>query len=441
MFGVAFHGFEDFVRKLVSQCLAFVVDVEVVATAEVDSFEGAGQVFLGFDNLLYDGFARCPDNDGLSRQQFVDFFGSQVKGGLQHGALAGTCHQFVADVIECRTYAVRVAHGKEFAASRESAHHISAVEERHGSLQHIGDVHVRVDVVRNVRAFETLFLRLDEEPFHLAVETVPHDFEHDVGVAVNARTLSLGDKMGEHFADVRHVEVSAEAEVLCLPVVTAQEGVHIFQSATSGGGVSEMSHIEFTEEWWPFAGNVIGGGNFSRSVGIVSSHLPVDAGEDLGDGILAFGLFAVHILMSGLSVEFYAGHSGTFLSAVVLFLHHQIEFAEGIFVGTVFLPVVVQWFEQAHHCDAAFVFQGFHTVCFRDKSWSGRLSPYDRLSVVYVAKRLKGRFCHVAGAWGRTYLSLYAVGGEPSGLQWCSIAARLKHRICESGWAHCAGKL
>ena len=66
---------------------------------------------------------------------------------------------------------------------------------------------------------------------------------------------------------------------------------------------------------------------------------------------------------------------------------------------------------------------------------------YDRLFGGYVAKRLKGRFCHVAGAWGRTYLSLYADGGEPSGLQWCSIAASLEHRICESVKTHCAGVL
>ena len=194
---------------------------------------------------------------------------------------------------------------------------------------------------------------------------MPHDFEHDVRVAIYARTLPLGCEMCEHLRNVRHVEVSAQTQVLGLPVVTAQEGVYVLQSATSCGGISQVSHIKLSDEGWAFAGNIVRSGDFCRPVCRVACYLLIDIGKNLCDGILSLCLFAIHVFMSGFPVESHASHSSTFLSAVVLFFHHEIELAEAIFVRAVLFGIEAQRFQQSHHGDATFMFKGFHrgVVC------------------------------------------------------------------------------
>ena len=70
-------------------------------------------------------------------------------------------------------------------------------------------------------------LSSSEIAFHFAVETVSHEFKHDVGIAVDAWALALASKLFEDLVDVGHVEITTQTEVLCLPVVAPQEWVDI----------------------------------------------------------------------------------------------------------------------------------------------------------------------------------------------------------------------
>ena len=61
-----------------------------------------------------------------------------------------------------------------------------------------------------------------------------------------------------------------------------------------------------------------------------------------------------------MSMEFDNSHSGAFLTAVVLLLHHQIKLSKAIGIGAVFLFVVFQRAAQPNHDNAAFMFERFH---------------------------------------------------------------------------------
>ena len=210
----------------------------------------------------------------------------------------------------------------------------------------------------DVHAFESELLGVNEVAFGFAVEAVAHQFEQSISVAVDAREHALREHLLEYLVDICHIEVAADAEVLSLPVVAAQERMDVCESFFSGRGVAQVSHVELSGEGQMVLCELGVGEQFGRESGVLFLY----ASEYLGDGVLAFGALAEHVFRSGHSIELHACHSGTFLSAVVLFLHHQIEFAEGIFVRAVLLLIVAEWFEQPHHGNAAFVFERFHVV-------------------------------------------------------------------------------
>ena len=91
-----------------------------------------------------------------------------------------------------------------------------------------------VDIVGNICALQSLVFCVVEVAFHFAVESVPHPFEHDITVAVDSRALSHRRYFVEYLIYIRHVEISAQAKVLCPPVVPSQEWMHILQSAFAG---------------------------------------------------------------------------------------------------------------------------------------------------------------------------------------------------------------
>ena len=70
--------------------------------------------------------------------------------------------------------------------------------------------------------------------------------------------------------------------------------------------------------------------------------------------------FAEHVFRSRLRIEVHAGHAGTLLSAVVLFLHHEVELIQPVHPRTILLLVKLQGFEQAYHGHATFMLQLFH---------------------------------------------------------------------------------
>ena len=104
-------------------------------------------------------------------------------------------------------------------------------------------------------------------------------------------------------------------------------------------------------------------------------HLALHPRKDFCDGILAFGLFAEHILCAWPVGQTDRGDAGAFLTAVVLLLHHQIEFVETIGPCAVFLLVVVERFQQTNHRHTAFVFQLLNHLAQRfegNRRWLSR---------------------------------------------------------------------
>ena len=162
-----------------------------------------------------------------------------------------------------------------------------------------------VDVAREIEPFQPLLRCLVEEPFHLPVQPVAHQFQRDVSVAAQPGRLTLRRQELEHLVDVGHVEIAAQAEVLRPPVVPAQVGMDIGQPALSGGGITE-----------------------------------VDPLEDLRDGIRTFRPLPEHIFRAHFRFQVHIGQSGPLLPAVVLLLHHQIEFLQAI-AGCPVLPLVI----------------------------------------------------------------------------------------------------
>ena len=222
---IAFDGFVDLWGELFAQCLAFAVDVAVVAPAEVDALEGTGMVALRDKNLGEGDIAILVDGECLSGQEFVNAIGGHIECGLNDRTL-GCHHQHLFVTIpESGTDAPGVSHGEHLAAAREAAQHIAAIEKGGGGAQDVGDVEVVFDVACQVSACKSLHVGDVVDAFTLAVKTVPHQFEHDVGVVVDAGMLPVGSDFIEHLIHIGEIEVATKTEVLGSPVVAAHERV------------------------------------------------------------------------------------------------------------------------------------------------------------------------------------------------------------------------
>ena len=177
---VAVDGFQNGLRQLLAQSFALLIDVTIGATTEVDTLERAGGKFLCRHNLFQSALTILTDDECLARLQFADVVGSKVEGGLQYGTFAGQSHNLVVAIVERRTDAPGVAYGEHLARACQSAHHVAAVVVLHRGAQHVGHLDMGVNIVRNIGTFQSLFLSLDKQTLHLAVQTVSHQFQRDV---------------------------------------------------------------------------------------------------------------------------------------------------------------------------------------------------------------------------------------------------------------------
>ena len=76
-----------------------------------------------------------------------------------------------------------------------------------------------IDITSNVLALKSFVLGIDKVALHFTVQSVTHQLEHDIAVAVYSRTLSLTCKPFENLFYVGHIEVATQTEVLGFPVV------------------------------------------------------------------------------------------------------------------------------------------------------------------------------------------------------------------------------
>ena len=197
-----------------------------------------------------------------------------------------------------------------------------------------------------------------EKALHFTVEAMAHLFKHDVSIGILARMLAYGGDTGKNLVHIRHIEVAAKGEVLRAPVVPSQEGMHIRDAAFAGGGIAQVSHV-----------NLTGKGKHTLSVFRIVQlffcqvfEVALHRIEYFGNGARTECTLAEHVFFTGIGFQLYASQPGTFLSAVMLFLHQQIEFVQTVHPCAVLLFVVLQRFQQAYHGDATFMLQFFHLI-------------------------------------------------------------------------------
>ncbi len=82
--------------------------------------------------------------------------------------------------------------------------------------------------------------------------------------------------------------------------------------------------------------------------------------ENLVDSAGAERAASEYVFVAGDGVEFYDAYACRLLTAVVLFLHQEIEAVEGVGVGAVFAFVVFKGLQEPYERYAAFVFELFH---------------------------------------------------------------------------------
>ena len=356
--GVISHSLKHGHGELFAEFLALLVDVAVATAREVDALKRAGGILLGLKDLLDGVGAVALHQQGVAWLQLLYVVAFEVERSLKHRALTGQGDNLIVHEVERRADSPWVADGEHLARPRQAAHHIAAVEVLHGGLEHVAHPHVVLDVAGDVETLQPLVLGLNKVALHLAVQPMPHQFKHDVGVAVDARALTLAGYLVKDLINVGHVEVAAEAEVLGFPVVAAQEGMDILQAALSRCGIAQMSHIEFSRV-----------GKLAHLLTLIQTGVVqhrditlVDGVEDFGDGVGALGPLAEHILIAGFRIELHTGHARTLLAAVVLFLHHQIELVEAVHPRAVFFLIIIEWLQQANHRHATvLMYSLFHT--------------------------------------------------------------------------------
>ncbi len=205
----------------------------------------------------------------------------------------------------------------------------------------------------DIRMFQSLILGFHEIPFHFPIQTMPHQFEHDITIAIDARTLSLFGKIVEYLLDIGHVEITAKAKILRLPVVAAQERMYETQTSFSCRTITQVAHVHLTGE----RKRLTCIRSVSQLFGRQSIIVLVYSTEDFRDGIATFRPFTKHILITGFSIQFNACQTSPFLTTVMLFLHHQVEFVEAKHPRTILPLIILQRFQQSDHGHTALVLQ------------------------------------------------------------------------------------
>ncbi len=189
----------------------------------------------------------------------------------------------------------------------------------------------------------------------LLVEGISELLKHHYGVAIETWMLSGGGYSVEYFVDVCQVEVTAKQQISGTPVVATQERVDIVYPGASCSAVAQVTHHDLANVGCFGYGLLCG--HFRQPYFVEFREY---VGENILDSLCPHSPFSPHVFAAGLCVHIHDAYSGGFLSAVVLFLHHQIEFVEAIAECSVLLVVVIKRLAQADHRYSAFVFELFH---------------------------------------------------------------------------------
>ena len=102
----------------------------------------------------------------------MDVFHMHVHDGLDHGALRSQHNNLIVGVVEGGTNTPRVTYAERLATAGNATNHETTVPGRHATAQHIRQIHVLLDRLRDLHAFQALaFIELIQ-PLHLAIQAV-----------------------------------------------------------------------------------------------------------------------------------------------------------------------------------------------------------------------------------------------------------------------------
>ena len=203
-------GTQDGRGELLAEGLALPVNISVTASGEVDALEATSLVLLRGNDLLGAHLGGAVHQERLTGKELGDLLCRDVHHRLDDGTLRGKDDDFVIDIIEGGTDAVRVPHGVALATARLATHDEAPIPERCRLTQDIRQVDALLDVVGDIHAFEPLRSALDEEALYFTVETMPELLQEDVHVGDVAWVLSDGRDRLEDVSHVRQVEVPTD---------------------------------------------------------------------------------------------------------------------------------------------------------------------------------------------------------------------------------------
>ena len=254
MLHIIVYRFQNRIHQFFAQLFSFLINIHVTSPAEIDTFEGTGFLLFRPVDLCQTHLSSLAYKDSLSRLQFIDASGRYIQGSLNDRALGCQYHDFIVHVPESRTNAPRIAHRKRLTATGHTADHIASIPLLARSLEDIAQINAVFYSVSDIHAFQTFLLTFHIEALHLAIQTVPHLFQHNICVGIFTRMLAVGSDTCENLIHIGHVEIAAQRQILGTPVVTAQERMHVGDTAFSGSGITQMPHIYLSGKGKAFLG-------------------------------------------------------------------------------------------------------------------------------------------------------------------------------------------
>ena len=192
MVEVMINGTKNRLHQVLTHPFPFLINIYIATPREVDPLKRAGAIGFGSYDLLRVPLASLIDEDRLASIQLMDLLHMYVHDGLDHGALRGQHDDLIVGVVESGTNAPRITYAERLATAGNATNHEPTVPGRHATAQHIRQIHMLLDRLRDLHAFQALAFIMLIQPLHLAIQAVAELLQHDVGVCVFAGMLSYG---------------------------------------------------------------------------------------------------------------------------------------------------------------------------------------------------------------------------------------------------------
>ena len=122
----------------------------------------------------------------------MDILHMHVHDGLDHGTLRSQHDDLIVGIVEGGTNAPRITHAERLATTGNTTYHETTVPGRYATAQDVRQIHMLLDRLRDLHAFQALAFIMLIQPLHLAIQTMAELLQHDVGVCVFAGMLTYG---------------------------------------------------------------------------------------------------------------------------------------------------------------------------------------------------------------------------------------------------------